>query len=48
VHTGVHYPGDTVTGSLIGASAGLAVADLLDRRSTRLTSKDESARSNHR
>jgi membrane-associated phospholipid phosphatase len=33
VHTGVHYPGDTVTGSLIGASAGLAVADLLDHRS---------------
>jgi len=33
VHTGVHYPGDTVIGSLIGASAGLAVADLLDRRS---------------
>ena len=33
VHTGVHYPGDTVIGSLIGASAGLAVAGLLDRRS---------------
>ena len=33
VHTGVHYPGDTVTGSLIGASTGLAVAGLLDRRS---------------
>jgi len=32
VHTGVHYPGDTVTGSLIGASTGLAVAGLLDRR----------------
>jgi membrane-associated phospholipid phosphatase len=32
VHTGVHYPGDTVVGSLIGASAGLAVAGLLDRR----------------
>ncbi len=32
VHTGVHYPGDTVTGSLIGASAGLAVAGLLDHR----------------
>lgn len=35
VHTGVHYPGDTVTGSLIGASTGLAVADLLDHRSPR-------------
>jgi membrane-associated phospholipid phosphatase len=33
VHTGVHYPGDTVTGSLIGASTGLAVAGLLDRHS---------------
>ena len=32
VHTGVHYPGDTVVGSLIGASAGLTVAGLLDRR----------------
>ena len=32
VHTGVHYPGDTVIGSLIGASTGLAVAGLLDRR----------------
>ena len=30
VHTGVHYPGDTVVGSLIGASTGLAVAGLLD------------------
>ena len=26
VHTGVHYPGDTVVGSLIGASTGLAVS----------------------
>jgi membrane-associated phospholipid phosphatase len=34
VHTGVHYPGDTVIGSLIGASTGLAVADLLDHRSS--------------
>jgi len=30
VHTGVHYPGDTVVGSLIGASTGLAVGGLLD------------------
>jgi membrane-associated phospholipid phosphatase len=34
VHTGVHYPGDTVVGSLIGASTGLAVAGLLDRGSS--------------
>jgi len=33
VHTGVHYPGDTVVGSLIGASTGLAVASLLDHGS---------------
>jgi membrane-associated phospholipid phosphatase len=30
VHTGVHYPGDTVVGSLIGASTGLAVTGLVD------------------
>jgi undecaprenyl-diphosphatase len=33
VHTGVHYPGDAVVGSLIGASTGLAVAGLLDHTS---------------
>ncbi len=32
VHTGVHYPGDAVAGALIGASAGQAVTDLIDRR----------------
>jgi undecaprenyl-diphosphatase len=31
VHTGVHYPGDVVVGSLIGASTGQAVSGLLDR-----------------
>ncbi|MGE5136774.1 MAG: phosphatase PAP2 family protein [Gemmatimonadota bacterium] len=31
IHTGVHYPGDTVVGALIGAAAGQAVADTLDR-----------------
>src|SRR6266545_4515164 len=31
VHTGVHYPGDTVIGSLIGAGTGQAVAGLMDR-----------------
>ena len=33
VHTGVHYPGDAVVGSLVGASAGQAVAGLIDRLS---------------
>jgi undecaprenyl-diphosphatase len=32
VHTGVHYPADVVVGSLVGASAGSAVATLVDRR----------------
>jgi membrane-associated phospholipid phosphatase len=31
VHTGVHYPGDAVVGSLIGESTGQAVAGLMDR-----------------
>ena len=31
VHTGVHYPGDTVVGSLIGAGTGQAVAGFMDR-----------------
>lgn len=31
VHTGVHYPGDIVAGSLIGESTGQAVAGLIDR-----------------
>jgi membrane-associated phospholipid phosphatase len=30
VHTGVHYPGDTVVGSLIGEGTGQAVAGLMD------------------
>jgi membrane-associated phospholipid phosphatase len=33
VHTGVHYPGDIVVGSLIGEGTGQAVAGLLDRLS---------------
>jgi membrane-associated phospholipid phosphatase len=33
VHTGVHYPGDTVVGSLIGEGTGQAVAGLMDRLS---------------
>ncbi len=31
VHTGVHYPGDVVVGSLIGEASGQAVADVMDR-----------------
>ena len=31
VHTGVHYPGDIVVGSLIGEGTGQAVASLMDR-----------------
>jgi len=31
VHTGVHYPGDVVVGSLIGAGTGQTVAGLMDR-----------------
>ena len=31
VHSGVHYPGDAVVGSLIGAGTGEAVAGLMDR-----------------
>jgi membrane-associated phospholipid phosphatase len=31
VHTGVHYPGDTVIGALIGASTGHTVSAILDR-----------------
>jgi undecaprenyl-diphosphatase len=33
VHTGVHYPGDIVVGSLIGEGTGQAVAGLMDRLS---------------
>jgi membrane-associated phospholipid phosphatase len=32
VHTGVHYPGDTVIGALIGVSTAHAVTGVLDRR----------------
>jgi membrane-associated phospholipid phosphatase len=31
VHTGVHYPGDTVAGALIGAGTGQAVSTIFDR-----------------
>ena len=32
VHTGVHYPGDAVAGSLVGGATGLVVGGALDRR----------------
>ena len=31
VHTGVHYPGDAVVGSLVGEGTGQAVTGLMDR-----------------
>jgi undecaprenyl-diphosphatase len=31
VHTGVHYPGDTIAGALIGASTGQAVSSVFDQ-----------------
>jgi membrane-associated phospholipid phosphatase len=34
VHTGVHYPGDTVAGALIGAGAGQVVSSIFDRAFT--------------
>jgi len=39
VHTGVHYPGDALAGSLIGAGTGQAVAGLLDRQAERATAR---------
>ena len=43
VHTGVHYPGDTVVGSLIGEGTGQAVADLMDQlQATRKSSRGSS------
>jgi len=38
VHTGVHYPGDTVAGALIGAGTGQAVSSVFDRAVVRRTS----------
>jgi membrane-associated phospholipid phosphatase len=42
VHTGVHYPGDTIAGALIGAGTGQAVSTVFDqalaRRSSHATS----------
>jgi membrane-associated phospholipid phosphatase len=39
VHTGVHYPGDTVIGALIGASTAHAVTGILDRHAPSLRVK---------
>jgi membrane-associated phospholipid phosphatase len=35
VHTGVHYPGDALAGSLVGGSVGFGVGGRFDRRGTR-------------
>lgn len=35
VHTGVHYPGDVVAGSLLGGAIGQATTVALDRRAAR-------------
>lgn len=37
VHTGVHYPGDVVLGSVVGAGTAAVVAGLCDRRSRSAT-----------
>lgn len=39
VHTGVHYPGDTVAGALIGAGTGQAVSSIFDRTVARRQSR---------
>jgi membrane-associated phospholipid phosphatase len=44
VHTGVHYPGDTVVGALIGASTGQAVAGVVDRLAPPRNSADQAGR----
>jgi undecaprenyl-diphosphatase len=46
VHTGVHYPGDVVVGSLIGAGTGQTVAGLMDRLPSGRNSS-RSTRSDH-
>jgi membrane-associated phospholipid phosphatase len=39
VHTGVHYPGDVVIGSLVGAAVGDAVSAAARRRRARLAAR---------
>lgn len=36
VHTGVHYPGDVVSGSVLGGAVGITVASVASRRVRRL------------
>jgi membrane-associated phospholipid phosphatase len=43
VHTGVHYPGDTVVGALIGAGTGQAVSSVADRLVNRQKAASSSA-----
>jgi len=43
VHNGVHYPGDVVVGSLIGAGTGQALAGPVDRLLTRRSSARKKA-----
>jgi undecaprenyl-diphosphatase len=42
VHTGVHYPGDTVVGALIGGGAGQAVSSVFDRATARRSASGRS------
>jgi membrane-associated phospholipid phosphatase len=42
VHTGVHYPGDVVAGSVLGAGTGAMVAALGDRLSRRNAARSRS------
>jgi membrane-associated phospholipid phosphatase len=39
VHTGVHYPGDTVAGALIGAAAGQVTSSAFDRTTAKFSSR---------
>ena len=48
VHTGVHYPGDIVVGSLIGEGTGQAVAGLMDRLPPPWGAPSRSGRVKHR
>jgi undecaprenyl-diphosphatase len=44
VHTGVHYPGDVVVGSLIGTTVGESVAFFVRRRERARRSADDGLR----
>jgi membrane-associated phospholipid phosphatase len=48
LHTGVHYPGDIVVGSLIGEGTGQAVAGLMDRLPPPWVAPSRSGRVKHR